>query len=253
MRRTDTFPARVPQHLAQHTEHMARHTTEDVVFTSTAFADLVAFVGLQPPETGGLLLGSRDDYVVTKFIFDESGSRTRSSYDPDVAVLNEIVKREWRQNGLQLVGWAHSHPRGSARLSGDYGGGKGDLAYLTSIFRAMRKLPKFIVPIVFSSDDGPLTVHPYVAYRDTPADYRMGRLVVRTSALDAQAEDAPAPIVTPIAAAPPTKEPPPPPPAAAEPPVERFAISPHGWGGARLGPAGTAARFGSGDPPPQKP
>jgi hypothetical protein len=156
----------------------SRRECEDVRFDAAAFADLIAFVGHTPPETGGLLLGSRQDYVVRKFIFDESGSRSYSSYDPDVAVLNKIVKREWEENGLQLIGWAHSHPRGIDRLSGDYGAGTGDLAYLNLIFRAMPGLPKFIVPIIFSSSDGPLTIYPYVAYRDNAEEYRLGRLVV---------------------------------------------------------------------------
>ena len=118
------------------------HNAENVVFAPPAFADLVAFIGLRPPETGGLLLGSRDDYVVTKFVFDDFWIATRSSYRPDVTVLDKIVKREWREHGLQLIGWAHSHPRGVERLSGDYGGGKGDVAYLTQhFFHAMPKLP----------------------------------------------------------------------------------------------------------------
>jgi Prokaryotic homologs of the JAB domain len=156
----------------------SRAKCEDVHFSASAFADLIAFVGHVPPETGGLLLGSRRDYVVKKFVFDESGSRSHSSYDPDVAVLNKIVKREWEENELQLIGWAHSHPRGVERLSGDYGGGTGDLGYLTRIFEAMPALPKFIVPIVFSSHDGPLSFFPYVAYRGNAEDYRLGRLVV---------------------------------------------------------------------------
>jgi hypothetical protein len=166
-----------------------RRKCEDVRFTGSAFADLVAFVGNVPPETGGLLLGSRRDHVVQKFIFDESGSRSYSSYDPDVAVLNKIVKREWEENGLQLIGWAHSHPRGVERLSGDYGSGNGDLAYLTRIFAAMPALAKFIVPIVFSSHDGPLCIYPYVAYRDNAEDYRLGRLVVLASDPDASEKD----------------------------------------------------------------
>lgn len=163
---------------------------EDVVFRGSAFADLVAAVGSVPPETGGLLLGSREDFVVQKFIFDRSGSRSYTSYDPDVSVLNKIVKREWEERGLQLIGWAHSHPRGSDRLSGDYGSGAGDLAYLNRIFAAMPTLTKFIVPIVFSSHDGPLTIYPYVAHRENPENYRIGRLVVRSDyAVDDRASE----------------------------------------------------------------
>jgi hypothetical protein len=165
---------------------VSRGTCEDVRFVASAFADLVAFVGHAPPETGGLLLGSRQDYVVKKFIFDESGSRSYASYDPDVTVLNKIVKHEWEEHGLQLIGWAHSHPRGIERLSGDYGAATGDIGYLNSIFRAMPALSKFIVPIIFSTDDGPLAIYPYVAYRDRVEGYRLGRLVV----LPANSEEA---------------------------------------------------------------
>ena len=155
-----------------------REKIEDVRFIGSAFADLVTSIGHAPPETGGLLLGFRSDFVVKKFIFDESGSRSHASYDPDVTVLNKIVKREWEENGLQLIGWAHSHPRGVDRLSGDYGGGTGDIGYLNRIFCAMPALRKFIVPIIFSSNDGPLTIYPYVAYRENPANYSFGRLMI---------------------------------------------------------------------------
>ena len=42
----------------------------EMVFENQAFQDLKNTVGSFPSETGGILLGSLDDFTVKKFIFD---------------------------------------------------------------------------------------------------------------------------------------------------------------------------------------
>lgn len=147
---------------------------EAVPITHSALSNLIATVGTQKPETGGLLFGSRHDGIIRKFVYDQWGSRSRSSYDPDVSKLNPILKDEWRERRLALIGWAHSHPYGASRLSGDYGGNVGDKGFLKAIFRAMPSLDRFVVPILFSGDEGALTIHPYIAERDKIDRYHLG-------------------------------------------------------------------------------
>lgn len=151
--------------------------SDDIKITYSALGSLIATVGQRKPETGGLLLGSRHDNIIRKFVFDQWGSSTRSSYDPDPSKLNPIIKSEWRENRFALVGWAHSHPWGASRLSSDYGRNTGDIGFLRAIFAAMPSLETFFVPIVFSSADGALTLHPYIVERSNIEGYRLGRFV----------------------------------------------------------------------------
>lgn len=144
-----------------------------MIFESKVYADIKNSVGRLPVETGGILLGSRDDYKVRKFYFDDYGSHSPGGYDPDVNYLNRIVKREWETNELALLGFVHSHPRGVNRLSGDWGNGIGDLGYLKRIFEYMPKLRKFLVPIIFSeADGGNFHIFPFCAERGQEENYQ---------------------------------------------------------------------------------
>jgi hypothetical protein len=146
-----------------------------MVFNKEAFDELASSVGSMKPETGGILLGFRTDYVVRKFIFDEKGSFSPSGYDPNVDYLNPFLKSEWHENRYELIGFVHSHPRGACRLSGDWGNGYGDLGYLKRIFENINGLYKFLVPIVFSEFDGkPFQMIPFIAWKDSVKNYKEG-------------------------------------------------------------------------------
>ncbi len=154
-------------------------TDISMFFGPEAYRQILETVGSFPAESGGILLGSRDDYVVRKFIFDESGSCSPGGYDPDVDFLNPLVKKEWEENGLALVGFVHSHPRGVSRLSGDWGNGIGDMGYLKRIFQYIPALEKFLVPIIYSKADGrEFDIFPYIAWRDSVEDYMEGKLEI---------------------------------------------------------------------------
>lgn len=145
---------------------------KEMVFTEKAYSDIMDTVGKFPAESGGILLGNRGDYIIQKFIFDGKGSTGPASYDPDVAFLNREVKKEWDENGLALLGFIHSHPRGYSRLSGDMGNGIGDIGYIKKIFSVMPKLDKFLAPIMYSSaDGGECTIFPYMAERGLEDSY----------------------------------------------------------------------------------
>jgi hypothetical protein len=152
---------------------------ERFVIVESAYQEILNTVGKRLPESGGILLGSREDYVVQKFVFDANGSMSHAAYDPDTAFLNKVVKKEWEENKLALLGFIHSHPRGINRLSGDWGNNTGDIGYLKGIFRAMPSLEKFLVPIMFSpADGGQLSIFPYIAYRGNEEGYKSGDLTI---------------------------------------------------------------------------
>jgi hypothetical protein len=144
----------------------------EITFLKSAFNEIVATVGAKKAETGAILLGDRKDFVVQKIIFDPFGSTSSSAYDPDTEFLNKVIKKEWDNNKLALIGFVHSHPRGYDRLSGDYGNNTGDVGYLKAIFKAIPALDKFLVPIVFSTfDQGSFKLIPFVAWADNVEGY----------------------------------------------------------------------------------
>jgi len=153
--------------------------TEDFVIFKSAFDEIKRTVCRNQPESGGILLGNRADYVIQKFIFDPKGSRSRGAYDPDVNFINAQIKKEWSENQLEFLGFLHSHPRGVERLSGDWGNNIGDIGYMRAILRAIPALPKFLVPILFSpADGGELQFFPYIAYRGAEEQYFAGTLTL---------------------------------------------------------------------------
>lgn len=148
-------------------------------FVREAYDDLINSVGSRKAETGGILLGSRDDFVVRKFIFDPYGSGSSAAYDPDVNYLNKVIKEEGEKNQLFLIGFAHSHPRSVNRLSGDWGNNTGDLGYIKAIFKAIEGLDKFLVPIIFPAVNGKnLEIFPYVAERGKEEAYEKYELEI---------------------------------------------------------------------------
>jgi hypothetical protein len=149
------------------------------IYIENAFKEIKRTVGSQKPETGGVLLGYRKDFIVQKFFFDHHGKNTSSGYDPNVEFVNKIVKREWEQNKLEFLGFIHSHPRGVEFLSNDRGNGIGDLGYIKVIFNAMPKLKRLLVPIIYSSaDGGDFRIFPYYANRDDSKVYKTARLKI---------------------------------------------------------------------------
>jgi hypothetical protein len=149
----------------------------EMTFLSSAMTAIQRTVGNRHAETGGILLGSREDWIVQKFVFDPHGSCHGAAYDPNVEYLNKVVKEEWQENKLAFLGFVHSHPPGVRRLSGDFGNGTGDIGYLRRIFRAMPSLDYFLVPIVFSeADAGEFEMLPFIAERSAPELYWLAEL-----------------------------------------------------------------------------
>lgn len=152
---------------------------EKFVIIESAYKEILQTIGKKKPESGGILLGFREDYIIRKFVFDPTGSMSNAAYDPDVDYINKVIKNEWEEHQLELLGFVHSHPRGISRLSSDRGNNTGDIGYMKAIFGAIKALEKFLVPILFSSDDGgTVEFFPYLAYRGNEENYIMGDLII---------------------------------------------------------------------------
>jgi len=149
------------------------------IYFTSAFQKIYKTVGSIYPETGGILLGKTNNYIVQKFIHDDNGRKSSYGYDPDVDFLNTVLKEEWENNKLDFLGFIHSHPRGVENLSADQGNGIGDLGYMKRIFEAMPSVKRLLVPIIYSqADGGKFKIFPYYAIRSDKEPYRKARLLI---------------------------------------------------------------------------
>jgi len=99
--------------------------------------------------------------MASHFFFDEVASgQSGIAYTPNNTTLNNVLKTEWRPQGIDYVGSIHSHPPYYRHPS------SGDEVYAKRILEAL-DLSYLLVPIVTTiADTGTFQVHPYAAVRD---------------------------------------------------------------------------------------
>ncbi len=110
--------------------------------THHAVGQILTTIGRHPPETGGILLGPIGSMDVTDFYFDQGAACTAGTYTPDHVSLRRKMHDEWLPAGLDMKGFAHSHPRGFDRLSSD------NLQYIGRLLEKNTDLAWFAAPIV---------------------------------------------------------------------------------------------------------
>lgn len=135
-------------------------------------------IGRYPAETGGLLLGSIENFHVSAFIFDEYSFRIRrreAVWYPHIESLNEIVENA-EKDGLMFMGVVHSHPRRCIHPSGQ----DGLAAWSNMTSPSNPHLNVYLLPIVQSAADGPFHFYPYIA---TCHPDGRGRVIVQRSRL----------------------------------------------------------------------
>ncbi|MFL5272729.1 MAG: ThiF family adenylyltransferase [Anaeromyxobacteraceae bacterium] len=131
-----------------------------------------------PPERGGALLGPPGRALVSRFVADPDAATTSASYGPS-RQLGARVKELERDDGLELKGIVHSHPRGMDHPS------EQDALELAVGLRLNRHMPCYLAPIVTGGpaagdlDDhevalGDAKISFYAAFRE-----RSGGAVVR--------------------------------------------------------------------------
>lgn len=125
-----------------------------IKFVESAFNSIVDTIGSNKAETGGLLFGYEEDYIVRKIVFDRLAKTTKSSYTFNTDFLNPEVKRLWETENLSCIGFIHSHPNGYSKPS------SADISYFMSMFKYMPR-KHYIIPIVFTVPDGGFKVNCY--------------------------------------------------------------------------------------------
>lgn len=129
----------------------------DVQIAAAVIDEIYGSIGRRPAETGGILLGPTGrNGVVTGFHFDSSAKCGGVTYTPDVATLRRLMKEVWLPAGLDMKGFAHSHPAGFDRLSA------GDLQYVRRLMKANPDMDRFIAPILIP-DEFRMVVHVFVS------------------------------------------------------------------------------------------
>lgn len=153
--------ARVPSHHVVESSPADVEAYSPLVLTPRVWSVLRRTIGSAAAETGGVLGGSRRTGVISHIEPDRGAATTRATYSPDVAAVNALITGPWKADGVDFVGFVHSHPAGFVRPS------SGDQVYAHRILQAMPSLPSLRLPIVQSAADTPeFTVNGYTAYRD---------------------------------------------------------------------------------------
>lgn len=132
-----------------------------VIFERSVHDQIAATVGSIPAESGGMLGGRRNSSTVEHFFRDDAGATTATTYYPDMAAVNRQLREQWNPAGVNLLGFIHSHPRGSASPS------MHDRDYSRRIITAIPAMTRMLLPIVQSVGDGtPFALHSWSVDRD---------------------------------------------------------------------------------------
>jgi proteasome lid subunit RPN8/RPN11 len=141
--------------------------------TNEVYQQIHDKIGKHLPELGGMLGGSRNDRKVTHFHFDAGADATAATYSPDTDTLNKVLT-SWNDQGIDLVGMIHSHPKNFTRPS------YGDEEYAKAFLAACKNMSDFFMPIVQSERHGRFDIKGYVVsrhpsghHRLAPVDYRL--------------------------------------------------------------------------------
>jgi hypothetical protein len=122
-----------------------------------AFYELMHKLSSRPAESGGILLGPVGTNDITHFYFDRGGACTGGSYSPDYITLNRKMREEWLPAGLDMKGFAHSHPGSLDRLTA------GDMSYIKKLLSKNPDMNMFVAPIVLPNQ---YRINPLIISRD---------------------------------------------------------------------------------------
>ena len=163
----ETPMAEETQRPLEHKADALRRTDADPTRPITILApvldEIVATIAAQPPESGGLLGGSRDEQRISRYLFDNSAGTSGATYSPNTDVINATLDL-WDDNGGdKIIGFIHSHPGGYDQPS------PGDQVYAARILQAIPAMARIFLPIaVFKgrpdSAEVEFLIKPYVAF-----------------------------------------------------------------------------------------
>lgn len=129
-------------------------------------------IGTFESESGGYLFGNRIDYIVEKVVFDDS-NRTSVTWTFNPSFINPIIKKLWEEEGLELIGFVHSHPNGNTAPSSP------DVVVFEKYLNRF-DCDRLIVPIIQSSyGNCEYEFHPYIKLRgDNEKPFRKVKLEI---------------------------------------------------------------------------
>lgn len=124
--------------------------------TAQVYSKVREFIGMHPAERG-IMIGRLSDGVISSYEADVTGSCDAGAYDPDIRHMNIVIKK-WKAQGIEFIGFIHSHPSGIRHPSGT------DREYAGDILSCFKKLTMMWMPIVQTiSDTGKFELIPYAA------------------------------------------------------------------------------------------
>ena len=138
-------PSRIRALTAQRLTAFGR--SSPIWFTPEVADTIAASIGSVRAETGGMLGGRRGSGVVDHVFLDRHAEVTGSTYEPDIATVNRVLREQWNPAGIHLLGFVHSHPYGAWRPSA------ADAHYARQIMRFSQSTDRMMLPIVQSAAD----------------------------------------------------------------------------------------------------
>jgi len=129
---------------------------QELRMTESVYNAIRNTIGSQPAERGGML-GSSDGSTIDYYHYDETAATTDATYSPDVEALQKILD-DWAEEGIEMMGFVHSHPRGCPCPSQE------DASYAVDIILASGCLDlQLALPIVSPGFGGPFKLRGYYA------------------------------------------------------------------------------------------
>jgi hypothetical protein len=122
-----------------------------------AFYQMMRQLSSGHAERGGILLGPIGKNYITYFYYDHGGACTGTTYSPDYVMLNRKMREQWLPAGLDMKGFAHSHPGNLDSLTA------GDMSYIKRLLHKNYDMDKFVAPIVLPNQ---YSVRPLIVSRD---------------------------------------------------------------------------------------
>ena len=108
--------------------------------TSDVHEQIKSFIGDYPAERGAMF-GRDPDGIIRHCVLDTEANCNSVAYDPDINYLNRVIK-SWTKQGIEFVGFVHSHPKGFDHPS------MPDELYSASILQCFERLELLWIPIV---------------------------------------------------------------------------------------------------------
>lgn len=139
-------------------------------FTTSVYRQIMESpLGSSTPEQGGVLFSSDGGVTVDRFIYDKKGSRSSTTYSPNVKFINDQIKY-WSERGYYFIGFVHSHPQGFTALSTGRGRGNGytvsDEDAIYKLLGGMKGTRKLYFPVVQSSLYGKFSMRVFCGEKD---------------------------------------------------------------------------------------